>query len=169
MNLSKNPVNLSNFIEFYGNSIFSNEAPGFDIIPKSPESARTANAGKCAFRDSPERPPDPCGQHPFRRLKNRRLTGGLSSVPYRREMRVTANAGKCVCEGGGAGNGTRPARLRNISPQAGAKRFLRYLNTLSHSPRTALKLRWAATQSLRPISLTLLRSIRNGRTFAGGV
>ena len=64
---------------------------------------------------------------------------------------------------------SRPARLRKIYPQAGAKRFLPYLNTLSHSPRTALKLRWAATQSLRPISFTLLRSIRNGRTFAGGV
>ena len=46
---------------------------------------------------------------------------------------------------------------------------LPYLNTLSHSPRTFLKLRWAATQSLRPISFTLLRSIRNGRTFSGGV
>ena len=45
VNLSKNPVNLSNFIEIYGNSIFSNEAPGFAIIPKSPESARTASAG----------------------------------------------------------------------------------------------------------------------------
>ena len=162
-------MNLSNFIEFYGNSIFSNEAPGFAIIPESPESARTANAGKCAFRASPERRIDPCGQRPFRHLKKNRPTGGLSSIPYRREMRATANAGKCVCEGGGAANGIRPARLRNISPQAGAKRFLPYLNTLSHSPRTALKLRWAATQSLRPISLTFLRSIRNGRTFAGGV
>ena len=62
-----------------------------------------------------------------------------------------------------------PARLRRTYPQADARGFLPYLNTSSHSPRTFLKLRWAATQSLRPISFTLPRSIRNGRTFAGGV
>ena len=100
VNLSKNPVNLSYFIEFYGNFIFSNEAPGFAIIPKSPESARTANAGKCAFRDQPERRPDPRGQHPFRRLKNPESTGGLSSISHRRENPATANAGKCAGRAG---------------------------------------------------------------------
>ena len=35
-NLSKNPVNLSNFIDIFGNSIFSSEATGSAIIPESP-------------------------------------------------------------------------------------------------------------------------------------
>ena len=46
-NLSKNPVNLSIFIEFFGNSLSSSEATGSAIIPESPESARAGNAGKC--------------------------------------------------------------------------------------------------------------------------
>ena len=47
----------------------------------------------CATRASPERWPD---SRDSRRLKNRRPTGGLSSIPHRREMPVTINAGKCV-------------------------------------------------------------------------
>ena len=50
--LSKNPVNLSVFIEFYRNSVFSNKPIGSTIIPESPESARTANAGKCGPGES---------------------------------------------------------------------------------------------------------------------
>ena len=49
-NLRKNPVNLSIFIEFFGNSISASEAIGSAIIPQSPESARTANAGKYVRR-----------------------------------------------------------------------------------------------------------------------
>ena len=54
----------------------------------------------CMSLTSPERPPDSCGPRPFRRLKNRRPSGGLPSIPHRPENPVTANAGKCVGERG---------------------------------------------------------------------
>ena len=59
VNLWKNPVNLSNFIEFFGNSVSEGEATGSAMIPESPESARTANAGKCApgLKTNPPYPP----------------------------------------------------------------------------------------------------------------
>ena len=88
-NLRKNPVNLSIFIEFFGNSIFSNKPIGFTIIRESPESARTAIAGNCegglrwkTKPDSPERGHRKASQ-PLRLLPN-------ASLP------VTANAGKCA-------------------------------------------------------------------------
>ena len=46
----------------------------------------------CTFRVSPERRPDFCGQHPFRRLKNRRPTDGpLHHTPSTRKT----PGGKC--------------------------------------------------------------------------
>ncbi len=48
------------------------------------------------FLTSLERPPDSSDPRPFRRLKNRRPTGGLPSILHRPEKPVTANAGKCV-------------------------------------------------------------------------
>ena len=47
----------------------------------------------CASRASSGRRPDSCGQHP---LKNQRQTGGLSSIPHRRDSPPTTNAGRCV-------------------------------------------------------------------------
>ena len=48
-NLSKNPVNLSNFIVFFRNSLGPNEPIRSAAIPKSPVCARTSNAGKYTF------------------------------------------------------------------------------------------------------------------------
>ena len=54
----------------------------------------------CAFRASPGRRLDSREQHPFRHLKNPESTGGLSSIPHRRENPATANAGKCAGRAG---------------------------------------------------------------------
>ena len=47
--LSKIFGNLAKFSEFFRNSVSPDEAARAAIIPESPESARTADAGKCAF------------------------------------------------------------------------------------------------------------------------
>ncbi len=72
-NLRKNPVNLSIFIEFYGNSIFLNEATGSAIIPESPESARTATAGKCGSISNG-----------MQRISSRCRKGAMSAQPQMR-------------------------------------------------------------------------------------
>ena len=46
-----------------------------------------------ASRASSGRRPDSCGQH---LLKNQRQTGGLSSIPHRRDSPPTTNAGRCA-------------------------------------------------------------------------
>ena len=55
VNLSKNPVNLSEFIEFYGNSLSPGEATGSAMIPAFSSSPVPANAGKCGGRPRPGR------------------------------------------------------------------------------------------------------------------
>ena len=68
--LPKNTVNLSKFIQLHGNY----------YLHFTPSASR------------PGGPPDFGGQRPFRRLKNRRPTDGLSSILHRCEKPVTANA-----------------------------------------------------------------------------
>jgi len=48
VNLSKYPVNLSEFIYIFGNSVFSNAPGGFPIIREFSLSPMTPIAGKCA-------------------------------------------------------------------------------------------------------------------------
>ncbi|MDE0331512.1 MAG: hypothetical protein OXL41_06540 [Nitrospinae bacterium] len=67
-------MNLSIFIEFYGNSFFPDEATGSVIIPESPSCARLANAGRRVLI----------------RFLRRRHPGSFTSGF------VGANAGKCV-------------------------------------------------------------------------
>ena len=55
VNLSKNTVNLSEFIEFYRNSLSSSEAIGSAMIPAFSSSSVPANAGKCGGRHRPGR------------------------------------------------------------------------------------------------------------------
>ncbi len=68
--LSKNPVNLSVFIEFFGNSLSSSEATGFAMIPVFSSSPVPANAGKCGGRPRPGRALAP-------------LAGGVEKPPER--------------------------------------------------------------------------------------
>ena len=50
VNLPKNTVNLSKFIEFFGNSLSLSEAIGSAMIPAFSSSSVPANAGKCGAR-----------------------------------------------------------------------------------------------------------------------
>ena len=68
--LSKNPVNLSVFIEFFRNSLSSSEAIGSAMIPVFSSSPVPANAGKCGGRPRPGRALAP-------------LAGGVEKPPER--------------------------------------------------------------------------------------
>ena len=72
-NLSKNPVNLSIFIEFFGNSVSAGEAVGSAIIPESP---RVRADGKCG--------------------QMRRVNPPAGRCPRQGEIDTLANAGKCA-------------------------------------------------------------------------
>ena len=96
--LSKNPVNLSIFTEFFGNSISGGRSDRLRHHTAVPEAARAANAGKCGAgpggrRSRPPRSGRRKASQPPRLLPD-------ASFP------VTANAGKCAPR---AAPGSRPA------------------------------------------------------------
>ena len=90
--------NLAIFSEFFRNSLSPKKPIGFTIIPEPPESARTANAGKCAHR-----PP----RYVSRPLPLRRANAGKCGInPVRGGL--VEKPGKGLASGGVVG--TTPPR-----------------------------------------------------------
>ena len=84
-NLSNNPVNLSNFIEIYGNSISPGEATGFAIIRARAPGSATAIAGKCGLVSNG-----------MQRISPGRREGAMSAQP---QMRGNAPRGETSLSG----------------------------------------------------------------------
>ena len=97
--LSKNPVNLSIFTEFFGNSISGGRSDRLRHHTAVPEAARAANAGKCGAgpggrRSRPPRSGRRKASQPPRLLPD-------ASFP------VTATAGKCAFRAASAARKTK--------------------------------------------------------------